>query len=190
MITIEQLRAICPHAKVEVVEPLSAAMDEFQINTPERQAAFIAQLAHESGCFRYTRELASGDAYEGREDLGNTEPGDGRRFKGWSWVQTTGRKNTGIISQALYGDNRLVDDPTLIDPPGLELCARASGHFWTVGAGLNLSKRAIAHGVQQGCNLNDLADVGDFEGITLAVNGGLNGQPERIAFWEELKGET
>lgn len=188
---LEELRRIVPHCPAkragEILPHLVGAMQEYKIHSPARQAAFLAQLAHESGSFKYLRELASGKAYEGRDDLGNSEPGDGPRFKGWGWMQTTGRKNTGIVSQALYGDARLVDDPKLIDPPSLELAARAAGHFWTVGAGQNLSKRAIAYGVPVGCNLNDLADAGDFEGISLAVNGGMNGYGDRVAYWEKAK---
>ena len=76
MITYEQLRAIMPHAPQGLqrfVGPLNIAMDEFQIDTPVRQAAFLAQLAHESGSFRYMEELADGSAYEGRRALGNHE---------------------------------------------------------------------------------------------------------------------
>lgn len=185
-IELSDLTAICLTTAREklapLVGPLNAAMEEFEINTPARQAHFLAQLAHESGCFRYMRELASGEDYEGREDLGNTELGDGHRFRGWGWMQTTGRKNTRIVSMALFGDDRLVRNPMLIDPPTVVLSARAAGHFWTVGAGQNLSKRAIAHGVPIGVNLNDLADAGDVEGITYAVNGWLNGYEDRRAF--------
>ncbi len=191
MITATDLHIILPAATGANIDrfwqPLNDAMEEFQINSAVRQAAFLAQIGHESGSLRYVRELASGAAYEGRADLGNTEPGDGRLFKGWGLMQTTGRKNTRIVSLALFGDERLVDDPSLITSPSPELCARAAGHFWTIGAGLNLSKRAIAAGVSPGCNLNDLADDGKFELITLAVNGGLNGQAERLAIWERAK---
>jgi putative chitinase len=68
-------------------------MLESGISTPLRMAHFLAQLAHESGELRYAEEIASGDAYEGRADLGNSEPGDGRRFKGRGLIQLTGRFN-------------------------------------------------------------------------------------------------
>ena len=185
-ISLTRLRHVCTVAPAErlaaVLPHLQAACALYGIDNPRRVRHFLAQLAHESGEFRYLRELASGHAYEGRADLGNSEPGDGPRFKGWGWMQTTGRKNTQIVSEALYGDDRLVRDPTLIDPPSLELAARAAGHFWTVGAGLNLSKRAIAAGVPVGVNLNDLADKNDAELITLAVNGGTNGLAARYAY--------
>lgn len=180
MITREQFLRVMPQAQSRVdrfLDPLNAAMEEFQINNPARIAAFLAQLAHESAQFRYMREIASGEAYEGRADLGNTHAGDGRRFPGRGPIQITGRKNTGLASLALFGDDRLLATPELLEEP--ETGCRAAGWFWTTGAGLNLSRRALAAGVPTGVNLNDLADKYDFEGITLAVNGGLNGIDDR-----------
>jgi putative chitinase len=181
-VELEDLRAIFPHAsakKLEVfVEPLNAALEEFEINRPRREAAFLAQVGHESGSFTYLKELASGDAYEGRADLGNTEPGDGRRFKGRGLMQITGRKNYGTAGLALGLD--LIAEPELLEVP--EYAMRSAGWFWTRGAGLNLSKRAIQYGVPVECNLNELADAGDFKGITLAINGGLNGMDDRLKY--------
>jgi len=74
-------------------EPLKAGMIRYGITTPLQMAHFIAQLGHESMSFLYTEELASGAAYEGRKDLGNTRSGDGRRFKGRGLIQLTGRAN-------------------------------------------------------------------------------------------------
>lgn len=187
MITLEILKAICPAVKgsrlATIVDPLDQTCTEFEINTELRASHFIAQIVHESGGFTYLREIANGKAYEGRVNLGNTEPGDGPRFKGWGWMQTTGRKNTLLVSQRLYGDDRLVFDPKLIDPPSLELAFRAAGDFWTIGAGQNLNHRAIDAGVPEGVNLNDLADKDDLELITLAINGGTNGITDRRAYF-------
>lgn len=183
MITLDQFKRIMPYAGARAavfVSPLSAAMEEFEINTVARQSSFIAQLAHESGEFRYMREIADGSAYEGRADLGNTEPGDGRRFPGRGPMQITARKNTRLCSLALFGDERLLVTPELLEQP-VDGC-RAAAWFWRVGAGLNLSRRAIDYGVPVGCDLNDLADRGDFEGITLAINGGMNGWQDRCAY--------
>lgn len=184
-ITLEQLAQICPstpHARLELfVEPLNATFTEFEIDTTERQAAFLAQVAHESAGFKALRELASGDAYEPPSrlaaHLGNTEPGDGRRFKGRGLVQVTGRKNYGFCAVAL--ELPLLEQPELLEEP-LNAC-RSAGWFWTTGAGMNLGSAARAHGIPIGVNLNDIADAGDFEGITLAINGGLNGQDDRVA---------
>lgn len=191
--TLDELKRICPLAKISrlalFVDPLNVAMAEFEIDAAEtREAMFLAHVAHESGGFRYMRELALGDAYEGRIDLGNVWPGDGRRFRGRGPIQITGRKNTRLCSLALYGDERLLDAPELLEEPG-DGC-RSAGWFWTAGAGLNLSKRAKAERpglLVDGVNLNDVADAGDFEATTLAINGGLNGLDDRIAYHQRAQ---
>jgi putative chitinase len=141
-------------------EPLVTALHANQINTSLRQAHFLAQLGHESGSLRYTAELANGTAYEGRTDLGNTQPGDGPRFKGRGLIQITGRAN-----YTSYGNDRGKDyitglNPTLLatDP---NIAADCSGWFW-----------ATRH-------LNALADNDDLLTITERINGGTNGLDDR-----------
>ncbi len=134
-----------------------AAMIEFGITTQLRGAAFLAQVLHESGRLQFFEELASGEAYEGRRDLGNTQPGDGRRFKGRGPIQLTGRSNYRWASQELGID--------LVSNPG-----RASEHKigWRI-AGLFWRSRG----------LNGLADAGDFQQITRRINGGFNRDADR-----------
>lgn len=139
--------------------PVSDACNEWSINTPARQAAFLAQVGHESGCFAYVRELAGGKQYEGRMDLGNTEPGDGQRFMGRGLIQITGRTNYARCSLALFSDTRLLDHPELLEQP--ILATRSAGWFWKT------------HG------LNEVADAGDFLRITRIINGGTNGLQDR-----------
>lgn len=141
--------------------PLTLAMAEFGIDTPKRQAAFLAQVCHESGSLRYTLELADGRGYEGRADLGNTEPGDGPRYKGRGLIQVTGRANYRDCGIAL-GLN-LIEQPDLLEStPG---ACRSAGWFWR-------SK-----------NLNRFADDDRFGSLTKAINGGYNGLDDRIQHW-------
>lgn len=181
MVTMEDLRAICPQASgahlQRFVEPLNAAMAEYGIDNPARQAAFLAQVAHESMGFAHARELwgptPAQAKYDQRADLGNTRPEaiaaaarhgatPGKFFAGHGLIQTTGYFNHCKARDALGVD--CVSNPELLCEP--ELAARSAGLFWK------------AHG------LNEVADAGDFERITRIVNGGLNGLDERIAYYE------
>lgn len=166
--TLDQLIKIMPLARVRApafLTPLNAAMAEFGITTPARQASFLAQVGHESGQLRYVLELASGAAYEGRKDLGNTAAGDGVRFKGRGLIQITGRANYAACGAALGLD--LVASPALLEQP-VNAC-RSAGWFWKT------------HG------LNELADAGDQVKVTRRINGGTNGLAERLALFDAAK---
>jgi putative chitinase len=164
-VSVQQLRAIMPNLSEaranELMPHLNRAMQEAGINTPRRQAAFLAQLAHESGEFRWMEEIASGAAYEGRGDLGNTQPGDGVRFKGRGPIQLTGRSNYAAASQALGID--LVNNPTRAADPDVGF--RTAAWYWN------------------NRNLNSYADAGNFDAITYRVNGGYNGKAARDAYY-------
>jgi putative chitinase len=162
---LDQINQIMPFARsraAKFLDGINAAMDEFGIDTPARQASFIAQVGHESGQLQYVRELASGSAYEGRKDLGNTWPGDGVRYKGRGLIQITGRANYAACGAALGLD--LVDHPELLEDP-TNAC-RSAAWFWST------------HG------LNELADAGDQVRVTKRVNGGTNGLADRLALFE------
>src|SRR5450830_1366340 len=163
---IDQLRKIMPTAGARafvMLDYLNKTMDEFEINTPARQAAFLAQVGHESGQLRYVRELASGAAYEGRADLGNVIAGDGARFKGRGLLQVTGRANYAACGVALRLD--LLARPELLEQT-IYAC-RSAGWFW------------------QSRGLNALADTGDQERVTRRINGGLNGLADRLALYQK-----
>jgi len=160
MITLEQLIEIMPYGKTRApkfIDGINATMEEFDINTRLRMAAFLAQIGHESGQLRYVKELASGSSYEGRADLGNTHPGDGVRYKGRGLIQITGRSNYVQIAKALNID--CVNNPELLEEP-MNAC-RSAGWFWS-------SRK-----------LNDLADKDMFTAITKKINGGTNGLADR-----------
>ena len=99
------------------VQILNQNAEKFGCNTPLRMAHFLAQIAHESFCLRYTEELASGSAYEDRKDLGNTVAGDGKRFKGRGYIQITGRYNYTEyrkFRQTQGADIDCVEHPTIL----------------------------------------------------------------------------
>lgn len=168
MISLLAVQAICGHKKpeIEAIYPfLVAAMVEYQIDTPKREAMFIAQAAHETASFRYLEELASGQAYENRKDLGNTQPGDGVKYKGRGVFQITGRANYARCSVALFGsDTLLLEAPEILSTP--EAAANSAGWYWDWKG------------------LNRQADMGDVLGATRRINGGTNGITERLALYK------
>ncbi len=146
--TLKRIMPKCPAP--DLYAPLlSDAMVEAEIVTVTRAAAFLAQLAWESGDLRYMEELADGSAYEGRGNLGNTQPGDGRRYKGRGPIQLTGRSN--YRAAGLWFGLPLEQDPELAAKPAVGF--RVAAWYWT----------------SRGCNA--LADSGDFRGITRRING-------------------
>jgi putative chitinase len=169
MLTEQTLRRMLPAAGARLDAHLPyivPAMQKGRIDTPDRIAAFLAQLAHESGEYRYMAELADGSAYEGRADLGNTQPGDGPRFKGHGPIQITGRANHRACGAWLGLD--LEADPLLLTRP--EHGTTSAVWFWTIGNGK--------------IDLNLLADRGWFKTITRIINGGLNGLSDRRQYWD------
>jgi putative chitinase len=164
MITLAQLVRIMPHSRSRAatfLDHLKSTMVEFDISTPRRAAAFLAQLGHESGQLLYVQEIASGAAYEGRRDLGNTEPGDGKRFKGHGLIQITGRANHKAVAEHF---GKTLDEVVawLITPEG---ACRSAGWFW------------------DSRDLNHLADSDEFVKLTKRINGGFNGLADRIELY-------
>ncbi len=165
------------------VDPVIVSMVEFQINTPKRIAAYLAQVGHESLSFIYSKEIASGKEYDtGKiaQSLGNTPEadGDGQRYKGRGPIQITGLANYKALTAAIgakYGVD-FVKNPELLETPLYG--AMASAWFWKTKG------------------LNELADVivqdedGNFpmfERITKRINGGLNGYNDRLSRWSFTK---
>ena len=175
----------CTIARAEpFAGPLDAACAAYGISdNTARLAAFLAQIGHESGALRYVRELwgptPAQMRYEGRKDLGNTQPGDGERFKGHGLIQTTGRANHAAVRDRLRarlgpGVPDFEANPQMLEEPMWAAWSAADYWGWR--------------------KLNALADAGDFEQITRRINGGLNGQADRLARWERaqaaLAGQT
>ena len=144
------------------LKPISDAMKKYEINTAIRIASFLSQIGHESGGLRYVREIwgptDAQDGYEGRYDLGNTDSGDGKKYRGRGLIQITGRANYQKVSEAFSVD--FVKNPELLET--FENAAMSAAWFWSTK------------------DLNRKADLGDFVGITKKINGGTNGYKERI----------
>lgn len=149
------------------IDYINEAMKEGEINTCCRMSAFLAQLAHESGELRYMEEIASGSAYEGRKDLGNIYPGDGKKFKGRGPIQLTGRSNYRIAGKALGLD--LENNPEIAAHPDVGF--RIAAWYWTSR------------------NLNSYADCSskNFDIITKKINGGYNGKADRDQYFAKAR---
>jgi putative chitinase len=189
MITSQQLKQIVPNIKTAnltiYTDAINAAFPKYDITTPERIRCFIAQIAHESASFNAVREYASGEAYEGRKDLGNINPGDGVKFKGRGLIQVTGRANYKSCSLSIFKDETLIKRPELLEQP--KYAVESACWYWK-------SRR-----------LNEICDNPDtwthtvtkkdgtvhtytkFQQLTRCINGGLNGYSERLAFYQRAK---
>lgn len=145
----------------EILE-LNQCLKKFEITTPARIEHFLAQTAHESGGGRYMKELASGVDYEGREDLGNTQPGDGPKYKGAGYIQLTGRANYQRLANYL-------NDPRVME--GVDYVSTnypfTSAGFWWKDNNMNAL-----------CNQNPTVAQ-----VTRRVNGGLNGLQDREDYY-------
>jgi putative chitinase len=163
------LLAIAPHGKQAIRDGFAAALPDCifraSLTTELRLAHFLAQCAHESAGLATTTEYASGKAYEGRADLGNTQKGDGVGFKGRGLIQLTGRANYKAAGDAL--GLPLETNPTRAGE--FPAAALTAAWFW---------KRN---------GLGALADKDDIEGVTRRVNGGLNGIASRKTYLAKAK---
>lgn len=167
-ITREQILRVMPSANSRVDKYLvfiNRYASEFGITTALRMAHYLAQIAHESGELRYTKELASGAEYEGRKDLGNTKKGDGVRYKGRGLIQLTGKANYKAYKE--YCGFDVVAKPELLEQPlG---AVRSSMWYWKTH------------------DLNALADKDDVKAVTKRINGGYNGLAARQKYLDRAK---
>jgi putative chitinase len=177
-LTTSMLQAILPNARSQAgvfVAALNNAMARHRIDTAKRIAAFLAQVGHESGQLQYVRELGN-NQYLSKYDtgtlalrLGNTPEadGDGQKYRGRGLIQITGRNNYRQCSLGLFGDERLLALPELLEQP--QWAAESAAWFWA----------------QNG--LNELADRDQFNSITRRINGGLNGLQDRLEIWARAR---
>jgi putative chitinase len=170
--TTQQLKDIIGNIYYEqklqtLTDSINQVVVKYGINTNLRLAHFLAQVIHESGKFKYNTELATGDAYDTRTDLGNTpeKDGDGRTYKGRGYIQITGRSNYKAVSKALGVD--FLKTPTMLANPPYDMLS--AGWYW------DLKK------------LNTYADQDDATTITKKINGGLNGYSDRLYWLKKCK---
>lgn len=166
------LRAVARGGRADIVDGFASALPDLcaahAISTPLRQAHFVAQCAHESAGFTAIVERGNGAylaRYDGRKTLGNTQLGDGARFRGRGLIQLTGRANYRKFGALLGVD--LVGDPDRA--AAFPIAAQTAACFWRHGG------------------LNALADRDDLGAVTRAINGGLNGLASRAAFLRRAK---
>ncbi|KPG89409.1 lysozyme [Pseudomonas sp. RIT-PI-q] len=177
-ITQEQLLSVMPNARSQAgvfISFLNIAMSHYNVSTLKRIAAFLAQVGHESGQLQYVCELGD-DPYLSKYDtgtlaarLGNTPgpDGDGQKYRGRGLIQITGRDNYRQCSLALFGDERLLNQPELLEQP--QWAAESAAWFWNRSG------------------LNELADRDQFNSITRRINGGLNGLQNRLQLWARAR---
>lgn len=169
MITEQQIRGMMPNAGARLTPHLpyiGPALEWGRIVTPPDVTAFFANVAHESGEYRYMAELADGSAYDQRTDLGNTPDldGDGQWFKGGGPMQITGHDAYLACGVALGID--LIKNPKLIRQP--EYATLSAAWFWT----------------QYKPWLQPAAQLEWFHVTQRLVNGGENGWPSRLAYYQ------
>jgi len=196
-ITLEQLQTLIPNAiggPAAWYEPLCEALPQYEINTVERVAAFIAQCSHESGGFSVLEEnlnyraatlsklwpqrfppgvaeqyagkpeMIANKTYGGRMGNGSEETGEGYKYRGRGILQLTGKDNYKTCSQALFQDGSLLEDPDLLLDPYYAI--HSACWFW------NKNK------------LNQFADSGDLTTMTKKINGGTIGLEDRIKHYD------
>lgn len=166
IVTKEHIKTICPTATekniLKYLDFINKYAEQYEINkNKNRMSAFLSNILHESGSLHYNKEIASGSAYEGRKDLGNTQAGDGVKFKGRGLIQLTGRAN--YTNFAKFSGIDCVNKPELIETP--EMSVLTAVWFWDRNG------------------LNSIADSGDFKKVCKRVNGGFNGFEERQKYY-------
>ena len=179
MISVEVLRWIFKRAKQKDLLMFFQVFEQYKtfanLTTPVRIAGFLSQIGHETNQFLWLSELASGQAYEGRKDLGNIKLGDGKRFKGRGYIQLTGRSNYQAFQEWVIKNQKAIFDeqqepiPNFIQNP--ELIAT---HRWAMLSAIFF---------WQNKKMNQYADAMDIKQMTKIVNGGLKGFEERKQYW-------
>lgn len=182
MATLLQLARVCTRAPMarltRIIGPYKVALEPAGATTPLREAMWLAQIAHETDQFHYSHEVWGPTPQQLRYEppspvatkLGNTEAGDGFRYRGRGWFEITGRRNYARASAAL--GLPFVEQPELAEDP--RYAALLAAWYWRNAEDRN----GVVH------DLNTFADRADVAGCTLVVNGGLTGIESRQHYYE------
>ena len=179
IITAEHLAAIAGASTPlmpELTEWINKTCPDYEIDTPQEYCHFLAQACHETDHFRTLREYASGRAYEGRIDLGNTQPGDGVKFRGRGIFQTTGRANYLQLGIKQGRRDMFINSPELLEQP--QYAVWSACEYWQT-RGLNDAANHSDNDTLKKKYRGNVIDVSPVEFISITINGGYNGMDER-----------
>jgi putative chitinase len=187
MITAQHLAAIAGKSTSlmpALADWINKICPAYEIDQPHEYAHFLAQACHETDRFRTLEEYASGNAYEGRKDLGNTHKGDGPRYKGRGIFQTTGRANYLQLGVKKGNESLFIDAPELLEQP--EYAVWSACEFWAVRH-LNDAANEPDSAILKKKYGGKIHGVSPVEFISISINGGLNGIEERKKFYAIAK---
>lgn len=153
---------------------------EYEIDTPQEYCHFLAQACHETDHFKTLREYASGSAYEGRTDLGNTHPGDGVKFKGRGIFQTTGRGNYLQLGIKQGHRDMFINNPELLEQP--QYAVWSACEYWKTRHLNDVANHPDSDRLKKKYKGN-IIDVSPVEYISITINGGYNGMEERKKYY-------
>lgn len=182
-ITADQLAAIASASTPimpELTDWINQLCPSYDIDTPQEFCHFLAQACHETDHFRTVREYASGRAYEGRVDLGNTQPGDGVKFRGRGIFQTTGRGNYLQLGIKQGRRDMFVKNPELLEQPRYAVWSACE--YWQT-RGLNDPANHLDTDRLKKKYKGKIIDVSPVEFISISINGGYNGMNERKKYY-------
>ncbi len=187
LITIDHLAAIAGKSTTlmpDIADWINRLCPTYEIDSPNEYAHFLAQACHESDHFKTLKEYASGKAYEGRADLGNTKPGDGVRFKGRGIFQTTGRANYQQLGIKKGQIDLFIASPQLLEQP--EYAVWSACEYWKTRNLNDAANHADTELLKKKFR-GKVVEVSPIEFISLTVNGGYNGMDERKKYYAIAK---
>lgn len=183
LITEDHLAAIAGHPTAlmrGLAEWINATCPSYEIVSAQEFRHFLAQACHETDRFKTLKEYASGQAYEGRADLGNTRPGDGIRYKGRGIFQTTGRANYLQLGIKKGRRDLFINNPELLEQP--EYAVWSACEYWQKRS-LNDIANHLDTDVLKKKYKGNIIDVSPVEFISITINGGFNGMDGRKKYY-------